>query len=82
MGRIKINKEDRTIFLVFNKNFYNLEAIKTTSNDFNEICTTDIKENKEIEVKLKNINKEADLNTIGYEFYNYVFGIMKNTHGI
>lgn len=75
MERVKINKKKNEVILSFNESFYDKQFISQAIEDFKEVC--DIKKDKEfIFLKPK---KEVDLNNLGYEFYNYVLGLIKNT---
>lgn len=74
MTRVKINREKKEILLSFNDKFYTEEHINQALKDFGEICDFR-KEGKTIVLTPK---KGTDLDRLGYEFYNYVFGLMKN----
>lgn len=64
--------------LLFNKDFYNLQAIKNTIDAYNDLADFKIMENKKtIHVVAKNVNKEVG-DIIEDEFYNYVLAEMKN----
>lgn len=74
MEKIKINKENNETLLKFNNEFYDENAVQQAVSDFKEYCNISIEDN-EITIKPK---ETSDLNIIGYEFYNYVLGLMKN----
>ena len=72
MEKIKIKNNE--VVLNFNKDFYDAGFIEQAVEDFKGACEIrKIKEN--IVLKPKN---PGDLKIIGYEFYNYVLGLMKN----
>jgi len=74
MNKISINKEKNEVLIKFNTKIYCQECIDDATQDFNEICN--IEKNKNwLLLKPK---KEIDAEKIGYEFYNYVLGLMKN----
>lgn len=75
MERVKINKKKNEIILSFNESFYDKKFINQAMEAFKEVC--DVKKDKEfIFLKPK---KEVDIDTLGYEFYNYVLGLIKNS---
>ena len=74
MERVKINKKKNEVVLSFNEKFYDKKFINQAVEDFKESC--DIKKDKDfIFLKPK---KGIELDTLGYEFYNYVLGLIKN----
>lgn len=75
MEKIKINKEDNEIFLRFNDCFYDPYYIEEAINDFIEVCDIEKKDNGYV-LKPKN---PSDIDIVGYEFYNYVLGLLKNS---
>ena len=63
---------------VFNKNFYNLRAVKKAIKAYQELADFQIKEHKNtVEVVMKKIDKEIE-EVIEDEFCNYVLAEMKN----
>lgn len=74
MERIRINRQKNEVRLRFNEQFYPKKYIDMAVDDFGKVC--DFKESKDCLV-LKPKGKE-DISTIGYEFYNYVLGLIKN----
>ena len=77
MNNIKINKKSKKVDISLNKKFYSIKAVKQASQDFKDICNCTIPKNKNIEISLK-LKEDLDINTIGYEFCNYVLALMKN----
>ena len=64
--------------LNFNKDFYNLRAIRNTIKAYGELADFKVREGKKtIKVIVKNIDKEVK-NVIEDEFCNYVLAEMKN----
>lgn len=74
MEKVKISKAKNEVLLSFNEKIYKKEFIDMAVLDFNKVC--DIKQDKE-KILLKPKEK-VDLETIGYEFYNYVLELIKN----
>ena len=75
---IIINKEKSEICILLNKRLYNQNAIKDSLLDFKEISEGEIKEDRENWLIVLKPKEENILDTIGYEFCNYVLGLMKN----
>ena len=62
----------------FNKNFYNIEAVKKSVRAFEKLADFEIKEKKNfIEVTIKNIDKDFK-EILSDEFSNYVLAETKN----
>lgn len=78
MNNISINKKTGEINLTFNKFFYDPSVIRKSIEDFKGVCDASFKEGDKILVTLSPKEKETDLTTLGYEFFNYVLGFMKN----
>ena len=74
---IKVNKQKSKISILLNKKFYNKEAILQSLKDFKEICQGELIEGDNFLVVLSVEEKEL-LEVLGYEFCNYVLGLMKN----
>ncbi|MBL7056012.1 hypothetical protein ISS07_03825 [Candidatus Woesearchaeota archaeon] len=74
MEKIKIQQEKNEVLVSFNEKFYKEDAINQAIADFKQAC--DIKKNENgLLMKPKG---NIDIDTLGYEFYNYVLGLMKN----
>lgn len=71
MERIKV-EEDR-VKLSFNNDFYPQEFIDQATEDFSEECK--VEHEGEWLVLIPKTEKPK---TVGYEFYNYVLGLIKN----
>ena len=74
MEKIKINKAKNKVLVNFNEQFYKKEFIDRAILDFNEVC--DIKKSEE--GLLLRPKERIDIDILGYEFYNYVLGLVKN----
>ena len=72
MQRVKVEKNK--VRLSFNDQFYDKKFIELALEDFNEVCTSKW-EDHELILKPKD---KLDINILGYEFYNYVLGLIKN----
>lgn len=75
MKKIEIDKKNNLVKLRFNKHFYKEEFIDLAIKDFDNVC--EIKKEKNV-LNLKPKSKEIELETVGYEFYNYLLGLIKN----
>lgn len=66
------------MLFTFNKNFYNLQAVKSTIKAYRELADFKVEEDhKIIKVRVKNVDEEAK-GAIEDEFCNYVLAEMKN----
>lgn len=75
MKKITVDREKKLVKLCFNNRFYKEPFIEQAIKDFSEIC--DIKKENGF-IYLKPKKEEIKLETIGYEFYNYVLALIKN----
>ena len=75
--KTKVKRQNKTVVIKFNKNFYNLKAIKVTAQAFQGLADLEISSGKkEVRVKLKNIHPQVR-EVIREEFCNYVLAMMK-----
>ncbi|MCG2718333.1 MAG: HxsD-like protein [Nanoarchaeota archaeon] len=74
MEKVKINKIKNQVLVNFNEQFYKKGFIDQAILDFNEVCEVDQTEDG----LLLRPKGEVNLDILGYEFYNYVLGLMKN----
>lgn len=66
------------VAIKFNKNFYNLEAVKKSAAAFKKLANFRVKEKKNfIEVEIENVDKNFK-DVLGDEFSNYVLAETKN----
>jgi hypothetical protein len=74
MQRVTISRSKGEVSLSFNNSFYKQEHIDQAIADYLEACTV-----SKVGDRLVIVPKDPkDLDIIGYEFYNYVLGLMKN----
>ena len=59
-----------------NKKFYSIRSINQAIKDFNNIASFLMSENNDY-VSVK-ITTEKEVDSIKYEFYNYILSLMKN----
>lgn len=70
--------KSKYMIFTFNKNFYNLRAVKNAIKAYRDLADFRTEENKKvIKVIMKNIDQEME-GIIEDEFYNYVLAEMKN----
>jgi hypothetical protein len=75
MKRISVDKARMEVRLSFNEGFYDPKSITQAITDYLDVC-----EVSRVEGNLVLKPKDPkDLDIIGYEFYNYVLGLMKNS---
>ena len=66
---------------MFNKSFYSQNTILEAINDFNNLCTGNLKPGENdfiVELRCKLRINNHELSIIGHEFCNYTLGLMKN----
>ena len=78
MGRILI--KDNSVQITLNLEFYPKDKILKATQDFSDSCWTQIEGDaeKSLLVTLTPKSDKIDLSTLGYEFCNYLLGIIKN----
>ncbi len=75
---ILFDKEKGVVDINLNALFYNQEAIKESLREFRGLCNGKISSKAGV-ISVRLMPKEkATLNVLGYEFCNYVLGLMKN----
>lgn len=74
---LQINPEEDEVKVSFNKQFYPVEILKETLEDFKGACDGSIEEKERLVVTLKPKDK-SHLSVIGYEFCNYALALMKH----
>ncbi len=75
---VRVDEKKNQVTVVLDARFYSPESIKLSTGDFRDCCSTKLEfKNKGITVILSPNSKEIDINTIGYEFCNYVLGRMR-----
>jgi len=77
--KVIANEEEKHVLISFDTKFYPYECIYKAIQDFSGSCFSNIKGNQESPIViLKPKSDEINLHNLGYEFYNYVLGIIKN----
>ena len=67
--------ENNAVVMTFNKNFYPEEFIRQSMADFHEVCDSSFEGERLV---LKPKTNEIDIQKLGYEFYNYLLGLIKS----
>lgn len=75
MKRVTVDRSKNLVILTFNDNFYSGDLINQAVADFDEVCDFSF-ENENFILKPK--NRDIDIDNLGYEFYNYLLGLMKS----
>lgn len=82
MNEFLVDQNKGEVRLAFNSEFYGKGAIEQAGKDFAEVCEAAIGDEKEgmIKVLLKQneLSDAPDIEIIGYEFCNYVLGLIQN----
>jgi len=77
LNNIKIDYKLKKVEINLSKEIYSVDVIKRAIEDFSGVCKGSINEGNYILVLLE-LKDEEGLDIIGYEFCNYVIGLMKN----
>ena len=75
MRRINVDKDNNLVVLTFNDNLYPKDLINQSILDFQEVCDSRFEGEKLV---LKPKSNEIDMDNLGYEFYNYLLGLLKS----
>lgn len=81
MEKILIDTKSNSALVHFNTKFYNADQIMKAARSYSESCWVLVDGDKEgiIQVCLTPKSKDMPLDNIGYEFYNFVLGTIKNS---
>ena len=72
---------EKTVKIKLNLDFYSVENVLAATNDFIDLGQINMAiddKNNYVVITISPTDKAEDLNTLGYEFCNYVLGIAKN----
>ena len=80
MGNVEIDKENNEVKLYLNSEYYDFNLIMEASKDFSDNfwVRVDGDIDNKIIIGLKSKSEKIDLKELGYEFSNYVLGLMQN----
>lgn len=74
---VNVDEKANKITIKLNKNFYDINSIKKSIEDFSGLCSAAINDKEQFEIVLKSKNNSY-IHMLGYEFCNYVLALMKN----
>lgn len=75
---MNLTKKENTIIVRLNKKFYDINSIEESVNEFSTVCKGCIK-NETDDIAVELTPKEGGVaDILGYEFSNFVLGLMKN----
>ena len=75
MKRVTVDKGKNMAILTFNNTFYSKNLIEQAMLDFQGVCYSHF-EGDNLILKLK--SDEINIENLGYEFYNYLLGLIKS----
>jgi hypothetical protein len=80
MGKVEISSMDKEAKLLVDTRFYDYNAVLLAAKAFTSSCWVylDGDASDRLLLCLKPKSSDISLQEVGYEFYNYVLGIMKN----
>ncbi len=81
--KINIDEKNKKVVIKFDTVFYPSGCVFKAVQDFSDSCWTSADGTLEnLQVVLKPKSKNTSLDTLGYEFYNYVLSIIKNKNKV
>ncbi len=77
---VSIDKNKKEVVVDVNTEFYDLDSIIEAAQEFTDSCWVylDKETNGRVKIIINPKSKKIDINIVGYEFYNFVLGLMKN----
>lgn len=78
---VNVDMDNNEVTIRLNKNFYDIESIKKSVEDFSSLCSAKVNDGDYIDIILKS-KGNSDINLLGYEFSNYVLALMKSNNAI
>ena len=76
MNQIKIDREKNEVRVRLNEKFYPKEIVELAIRDYLDVCDVFVEE----DFVILKPRKEVNLGLLGYEFFNYVLGLVKNAN--
>lgn len=82
MSDIQIDKKNNTVKLIVDTRFYGYGAVLNAAKAYTESCWVYVDGDIEdkLLVTLKPKTNEIKLETLGYEFYNFMLGLMQDAY--
>lgn len=79
MSLVSIDKQENTVELSLNPDFYPKQQVLIAAQDFSDACWVNFNESEKgrVSVSLKPKKNETELSTVGYEFLNYLLSLVK-----
>ena len=74
---INIDQKEKKVKILLNKDFYNIEIVRKAADEFKEFGKFSVSGRDKISILIESVD-ESQIGSIGYEFCNYVLGLMKN----
>jgi hypothetical protein len=80
MNNIEIDKKNKEVKLLVDTRFYGYGAVFQAAKDYLDSCWVLIDGDKEniLLVTIKPKTEDIGLETVGFEFYNYMLGLIQN----
>lgn len=80
MSNITIDQKKGTVRLLVDTKFYGASAIIIAAKEYLDSCWMYVDGDPEDKmlVTIKPKSKDIDLNTVGYEFYNFMLGLIQD----
>lgn len=80
MSNLQIDNENKQVRLIVDTKFYGANAVVMAAKEYTESCWVyvDGALDDKILVTIKPKSKDIDYKIVGYEFYNYVLGLIQD----
>lgn len=82
MSDIQVDKKNNVVKLIVDTRFYGCGAVLSAAKAYTDSCWVYVDGDTEdkLLVTLKPKTDEIKLETLGYEFYNFMLGLMQNAY--
>lgn len=80
MSNLQVDKKNNMVRLTVDTRFYGASAVMMAGKEYTDSCWVfiDGDVNDKLLVTLKSKDKSIDVNTLGYEFYNYMLSLIQD----
>ncbi len=79
---MEIDKKNKIVKMIVDTRFYGHGAVLSAAKEYTDVCWmfVDGDPDDKLLVTIKPKTDDIELETVGYEFYNYVLGLMQDAY--